>query len=389
MTDTLTKQLQFLIEVDKMKNIFRQTLVMDKSRRENDAEHSWHFALMALTLFEYAGFDGVDIHRVIKMALLHDLVEIYAGDTFAYDSAGNLDKPRREKEAADKLFSMLPPGQAMEYRRLWEEFDAMNTPDSMYASAVDRLQPFISNYKTDGHTWVRHKVSVEQIYARMAPVKDALPALWEFVEFVVRDSLEKGYILPASKPLNEITDSERARLFPIIISEYNPAWPQWFAKEKEILLRLIGADNITRINHFGSTSVPGLAAKPTVDILLEIREGIEPNTLVKILPYPEYIPQERDFPEEKLMFYKGYTPTGFADEVYHIHVRRPGDKPRGGEWDELVFRDYLLAHPETAAEYAALKCRLKDAFEYDRDGYTDAKGGFIRTITEKARKEAE
>ncbi len=148
MTEKLSKQLEFLIEADKMKTVFRQTLVMDKSRQENDAEHSWHFALMALTLYEYAGFDGVDINRVLKMALLHDLVEIYAGDTFAYDNVGSIDKQIREQKAADRLFSLLPSELATEYRQLWEEFDAMETPDSKYAAAIDRLQPFISNYKT-------------------------------------------------------------------------------------------------------------------------------------------------------------------------------------------------------------------------------------------------
>lgn len=203
MTDKLLKQLEFLTEVDKMKTVFRQTLLMDKSRRENDAEHSWHFALMALTLFEYVGFEGVDINRVLKMALLHDLVEIYAGDTFAYDSVGNIDKQLREIKAADKLFSLLPQELAAEYRLLWEEFDAMNTPDSMYAAAIDRLQPFLSNYKTDGHTWVKHGVSVDKVYVRMAPVKEALPELWEFVECVIKDSCEKGYLQPAPKPTDD------------------------------------------------------------------------------------------------------------------------------------------------------------------------------------------
>jgi putative hydrolase of HD superfamily len=196
MTDILKKQLEFLAEADKMKGVFRQTLVMDKSRHENDAEHSWHFALMALTLYEYAGYGGVDINRVIKMALLHDLVEIYAGDTFAYDAEGAKDKQRREESAANKLFALLPPEQACEYRSLWEEFDAMETPDSLYASAIDRLQPFISNCQTDGYTWARHKVTAGQVYARMAPVKEALPALWEFIEQAIHKSCKKGYILP-------------------------------------------------------------------------------------------------------------------------------------------------------------------------------------------------
>jgi putative hydrolase of HD superfamily len=194
MKEKLKKQLDFLIEIDKMKNILRQTLLMDKSRQENDAEHSWHFALMALTLFEYTNLQNVDINRVIKMALLHDLVEIYAGDTFAYDVKGNEGKDEREAESADRLFSMLPEEQSNEFRSLWEEFDRMETPDAMYASAIDRLEPFISNYMTDGYTWVLHKVSVENVYKRMEPIRLVLPDVWEFVETVIKDSCEKGYI---------------------------------------------------------------------------------------------------------------------------------------------------------------------------------------------------
>lgn len=194
MKEKLKKQLDFLIEIDKMKNILRQTLLMDKSRQENDAEHSWHFALMALTLFEYTNLQNVDINRVIKMALLHDLVEIYAGDTFAYDVKGNEGKEAREMESADRLFSMLPDEQAIEFRSLWEEFDRMETPDAMYASAIDRLEPFISNYMTDGYTWVLHKISVENVYKRMEPIRLVLPEVWEFVEAVIKDSCEKGYI---------------------------------------------------------------------------------------------------------------------------------------------------------------------------------------------------
>jgi putative hydrolase of HD superfamily len=195
MTDKLKGQLQFLSEADKMKNISRQTLLADKSREETDAEHSWHFALMAMTLFEYAGLGGINIDRVVKMAIVHDLVEVYAGDTFAYDAKGYEDKEKRETEAADKLFAMLPAGLALEYRMLWEEFDRMDTPDSKYAAAIDRLQPFLNNYLTGGHTWVKHGVSADKVYKRMAPVQTALPELWEFVEDVIRDSCEKGYLV--------------------------------------------------------------------------------------------------------------------------------------------------------------------------------------------------
>ena len=198
MTDRLKGQLQFLIEADKMKSVFRQTILTDKSREENDAEHSWHFALMAMTLFEYTGVKDADINRVIKMAILHDLVEIYAGDTFAYDTKGYETKEKREKEAADKLFCLLPEEQGAEYRALWEEFDLMETHDAMYASAIDRFQPFLNNFLTEGHTWVKHGVSADMVYKRMAPIKSAIPELWEFVEYVVKDSCEKGYIKEAS-----------------------------------------------------------------------------------------------------------------------------------------------------------------------------------------------
>ena len=194
MTKKFQQQLKFLTEADKMKNVIRQSLLLDRSRAETDAEHSWHFALMAMTLFEYAGFDGVDLNHVIKMAILHDLVEIYAGDTPAFDVTGNEDKAEREKESADKLFSLLPSEQATEFRALWEEFEEMKTPDSMYANAVDRMQPFISSYLTDGHPWRKFNVSATQVYKRMNPVKTALPELWAFVEDVIKDSCEKGLI---------------------------------------------------------------------------------------------------------------------------------------------------------------------------------------------------
>ena len=193
MDTRLKSQLDFIIEIDKMKNIFRQTLIMDGSRHENDAEHSWHLAMMAMTLAEYSA-QKIDIDRVVKMALVHDLVEVYAGDTFAYDTESNKTKEKREKEAADRLFALLPAEQGKEFRSLWEEFDAMDTPDSRYAAAIDRLQPLMCNHLTEGHTWMEHDVSVEDIYKRMAPIKTAIPELWDYVESVVAQGIERGYI---------------------------------------------------------------------------------------------------------------------------------------------------------------------------------------------------
>ena len=188
------------------------------------------------------------------------------------------------------------------------------------------------------------------------------------------------------------TDKERqARIYPIILSEYNPAWSEWYVEEKANLERLIGTESIARISHYGSTSVPGLTAKPTIDILLEIKENTDINKLITALPSPDYICLSGagltvPTPSTHLMFLKGYLPDGFAEKVYHIHVRYPCDDPPGGDWDELYFRDYLISHPETAAEYTDLKRRLFKDYEHDRDGYTGAKTAFIRAVTEKARK---
>ncbi|MGI6004779.1 MAG: HD domain-containing protein [Christensenellales bacterium] len=193
MEDRLKQQLEFLAEVDKMKGVLRQSLLADGSRRENDAEHSWHLALMAMVLYEYAQ-DDVDICRVLKMALVHDLVEIYAGDTFAYDEEAGRSKQEREELAADRLFGMLPQDQGREIRSLWEEFDLMETPDARYAAAMDRIQPFLNNYLTKGHTWKLGSVTSDKVYRRMAMVKEGAPALWPFVEHIVKDSIAKGYL---------------------------------------------------------------------------------------------------------------------------------------------------------------------------------------------------
>ena len=190
----LKEQLFFLIETDKMKNVLRQTVLVDKSRRESDAEHSWHFALYAMTLFEYCTLENVDLCHVIKLALVHDLVEIYAGDTFAYDVAGNADKEVRELEAADRIFAILPKEQGAQYRLLWDEFEAKNTVEAKYATAIDCFQPFVSNSVTEGHTWVQHGVKLHQVYQRMAPVKAYTPQLWKYIEVVIEDALARGYI---------------------------------------------------------------------------------------------------------------------------------------------------------------------------------------------------
>lgn len=194
--DRLKKQLDFLVEIDKMKMIFRRNVITDGSRAENDAEHSWHMAMCALVLHEYAPAPKPDLSRVLSMILVHDLVEIYAGDTFCYDAAANKDKQQREEKAADKLFALLPPDQADEYRALWEEFDKMESPDALFAAAVDRLQPFLLNYNTDGHTWRQSGADSAMVYARLEKLKEGLPILWDTIDDMVKTCIEKGLIRP-------------------------------------------------------------------------------------------------------------------------------------------------------------------------------------------------
>ena len=195
MDNRLQQQLAFLVEIDRMKNVMRQTLLADSSRRESDAEHSFSLAMFAMLLAEHAE-EEIDISRVIRMVLVHDLIEIYAGDTFCYDQKGNEDKETREKEAADKLYAMLPEDQAAEYRALWEEFDRMDTPDSRYAAALDRIQPMLNNYLTNGHTWKLGNVTSEQVYKRMEPIRNGLPKAWPIVEWIINTSIEKGFLQP-------------------------------------------------------------------------------------------------------------------------------------------------------------------------------------------------
>ncbi|MCH5187046.1 MAG: HD domain-containing protein [Oscillospiraceae bacterium] len=191
--DRLESQLKFLIEIDKMKNVQRQTLLADGSRRETDAEHSWHMAVMAMLLIEYAeDRDKIDIDRVVRMCLVHDLVEVYAGDTFCYDEAAKLDKPQREREAADRLFSLLPADQGTELRALWEEFDEAQSPDAAYAAAIDRIQPLINNHLTNGHTWRGGRVKAHQVYARMERIRHSSPKLYEYACNIIEENIKKG-----------------------------------------------------------------------------------------------------------------------------------------------------------------------------------------------------
>ena len=191
----LARQLDFLVEVDRLKGVLRRTTLCDGSRVENSAEHSWHLALSALVLAEHAAPD-VDVMRAVRMLLVHDLVEIDAGDTFAYDAAANEGRAAREREAARRVFGLLPDAQGAELRALWEEFDAAATPDARFAAAVDRLQPLLANDRSGGGSWRTYGVARAQVLERMAPIEAALPAVWPAVLAVVERNCALGHIRP-------------------------------------------------------------------------------------------------------------------------------------------------------------------------------------------------
>ena len=179
--DRFQRQLAFIVEIDKLKTVLRRSMLTDLSRRENSAEHSWHLTLMAVLLHEHAE-QPVDLVRVMKMLLVHDIVEIDAGDTFAYDVAGRVDKEERERRAADRLFSLLPEDHAVELRACWDEFEENRSPEARFANALDRLQPLLQNLHTKGGTWRSHGVTLEQVIERMQPIQNACPSLWPWVE---------------------------------------------------------------------------------------------------------------------------------------------------------------------------------------------------------------
>jgi putative hydrolase of HD superfamily len=192
--DRLKLQLDFIVEIDNLKHVLRRTLTINEDRNENDAEHSWHLAAMAVILAEHVAGDPVDVSRVVRMVLVHDIVEIDAGDTYCYSGADPAEKLQRETRAADRLFNMLPAGQADELRALWDEFEARDTPEARYANALDRLQPLLLNYHTDGKTWLKHGVTRDQVLERARPIEESIPALWEFVEELVDRAVARGIL---------------------------------------------------------------------------------------------------------------------------------------------------------------------------------------------------
>ena len=192
--DRLEQQFEFIREIDKEKFIRRQTYLSDGKRKENDAEHSWHLALMAVLLKEYAN-EEVDLAKVIPMVLLHDLVEIDAGDTYAYDQAGLATQRARETKAADRIFGMLPEDQGTKFRNLWEEFEAYETAEAKFAHVLDNCQPLLLNDASGGKSWKEHTVHKSQIYKRNEHTAEGSREIWEYMQQLIDKHIQLGHVI--------------------------------------------------------------------------------------------------------------------------------------------------------------------------------------------------
>ena len=193
--ERLERQFDFIKEIDKEKFIQRQTKLSDGIRRENDAEHAWHMAIMTVLLSEYAN-EKIDVLRTVTMLLIHDIVEIDAGDTYAYDTEGNKTKRERELKAADRIFGLLPDAQRMEYRGLWDEFEAMETAEAKFANMLDKVQPLLLNNASDGKSWVEHGVRESQVLARNSRTHEGSEKLWAYAKSLIEENVKKGRLQP-------------------------------------------------------------------------------------------------------------------------------------------------------------------------------------------------
>lgn len=191
--ENLLKQINFIKEIDKVKYIQRKTKLFNSDRNENDAEHSWHLAMMAMVLMEHSN-ESIDLLKVIKMVLIHDIVEIDAGDTFIYDTQKNHSNTDEERLAAQRIFGLLPTEQAEEMIAIWEEFEAGITDEAKFARAMDRLEPLLQNTSNNGGTWNEFEVNYEKVFEKKSIMKEGSNVIWDFAEQLINESVENGIL---------------------------------------------------------------------------------------------------------------------------------------------------------------------------------------------------
>lgn len=191
--ERLLQQIEFIRKIDALKDVIRRSYILSGHRRENSAEHSWHVSLASLLLAEHAN-EEIDTVKVAKMLLIHDIIEVIAGDTYIYDDAACDGQDEREIEAANEIFGLLPDDQTVEFRTLWDEFEAVETKDAKFAKAIDRLMPFLHNYGTKGVSWKEHGIHASQVRSIMSAIRPGSEVLWQYVSGLVDDAIAKGYL---------------------------------------------------------------------------------------------------------------------------------------------------------------------------------------------------
>ncbi|HEV7350094.1 HD domain-containing protein [Telluribacter sp.] len=191
--DQLLKQIEFIKEIDKLKYIVRKTKLLNSDRHENDAEHSWHLAMMAIILSEHSN-TPIDVLRVVKMLLIHDIVEVDAGDTFIYDTQKSHDNTQEERQAAERIFGLLPDDQANELIAIWEEFEEQVTNEAKFARAMDRLEPLLQNVSNNGGTWNEFGISYDKVFHKKQVIKQGSSRVWEYAEQLLNESVERGIL---------------------------------------------------------------------------------------------------------------------------------------------------------------------------------------------------
>ena len=192
-TERILKQIAFIKEIDRLKYIKRKTKLFNSNRHENDAEHSWHLAMMALVLEEHAN-EPIDVLKVVKMVLIHDIVEIDAGDTFLFDTTKSHVNTDEELKAAKRIFGMLPEDQANEMMKIWEEFEAGETADAKFARTLDRFQPVLQNISNNGGTWTEFNIELEKVFQKISPIERGSATIWTYAQAIIQDSVEKGIL---------------------------------------------------------------------------------------------------------------------------------------------------------------------------------------------------
>lgn len=195
----LNQQIRFILELDKLKSVLRQNYLIGQDRHENTAEHSWHLAMMAIFLFEYVDSE-INLGHVLELILIHDLVEIYAGDTYCYDEDQTEDQKEREAQAAEKLFGLLPLDQTTRLHELRNEYEAGGSSEARFAASLDRLMPLLLNYHTQGRSWKEHAIKADQVLARNRLISQGSDKLWSFAQSIIEDSISKGYLAVEADP---------------------------------------------------------------------------------------------------------------------------------------------------------------------------------------------